>query len=57
MASLKKSYIGSVMRKRGVLSNENREKLVGIFPKNKTDIFDAGSIICEFSEVRPRLKQ
>ena len=39
------------MRKRGVLNNENREKLVGIFPKNKNEIFDAGSIICEPSDV------
>ena len=31
----KKSYIGSAMRKRGVLGDSDREKLVGIFPKDK----------------------
>ena len=34
MASTKKSYIGSAMRKRGVLNDSNREKLVGILPKD-----------------------
>ena len=52
MASTKKSYIGSAMRKRGVLSNEDREKLVGIFPINKKETFDAGAIICKKSEVK-----
>ena len=40
MASTKKSYIGSAMRKRGVLSSEDREKLVGFFPVNKKETFD-----------------
>ena len=31
MASIKKSYIGSAMRKRGVLSADDRETLVGFF--------------------------
>ena len=52
MASTKKSYIGSAMRKRGVLNYGDREKLVGIFPKNKNDTFDAGSIICKQSEIK-----
>tara|TARA_B100000686_G_C16802712_1_gene987329 strand:+ start:3792 stop:6770 length:2979 start_codon:yes stop_codon:yes gene_type:complete len=52
MASTKKSYIGSAMRKRGVLSNDDREKLVGIFPINKKETFDAGAIICKKSEVK-----
>ena len=47
MASTKKSYVGSSMRKRGVLKDENRETLVGIFPKNRKHTFDAGTIICE----------
>ena len=34
MASTKKSYIGSAMRKRGVLKNDDREILVGFFPAN-----------------------
>ena len=52
MASNKKSYIGSSMRKRGVLSSENREKLVGFFPKNKKDTFDAGTLVCEQNNIK-----
>ena len=52
MASTKKSYVGSAMRKRGVLAMENREKLVGIFPKNKSKTFDAGTILCKKNEVK-----
>ena len=51
MASTKKSYIGSAMRKRGVLNDNNREKLVGIFPKDKNATFDAGAIICELENI------
>ena len=52
MASTKKSYIGSSMRKRGVLGDENRERLVGIFPKKRKETFEAGSIICKQTEVK-----
>ena len=52
MASNKKSYIGSAMRKRGVLSAEDREKLVGFFPVNKKDTFDSGTIICEKNNIK-----
>ena len=52
MASTKKSYIGSAMRTRGVLSNEDREKLVGIFPKDQKETFDAGSILCKPETVK-----
>ena len=52
MASLKKSYIGSAMRKRGVLDNKDRQTLVGIFPINRKETFDAGSILCKSSEVK-----
>ena len=51
MASIKKSYIGSAMRKRGVLGNVGRETLVGLFPKNKNEQFDAGTILCEVGKV------
>jgi len=40
------------MRKRGVLGDSDREKLVGIFPKDKQQTFDAGTIICEQNEVK-----
>jgi sarcosine oxidase subunit alpha len=52
MASTKKSYIGSAMRTRGVLSNEDREKLVGIFPKDQKETFDAGSILCRPEKIK-----
>ena len=52
MASDKKSYIGSAMRKRGILSSKDREMLVGFFPINKNDTFDAGTIICEKNNIK-----
>jgi len=51
MASNKKSYIGSAMRTRGVLSSEDREILVGFFPVNKKETFDSGTIICEKNNI------
>ena len=52
MASNKKSYIGSAMRKRGILTLEDREMLVGFFPVNKNETFDAGTIICEKNNIK-----
>ena len=52
MASVKKSYIGSSMQKRGALSEPVRENLVGLFPKNKNEKFDAGTILCEVGKVK-----
>ena len=52
MASTKKSYIGSAMQKRGVLNASDREKLVGFFPKDKLETFEAGSIICETNKLK-----
>ena len=52
MTSDKKSYIGSAMQKRGVLSDTKRETLVGLFPKNKNEKFDAGTILCEVGKVK-----
>ena len=40
------------MRKRGVLSDGNRESLVGLFPKNKKETFDAGTILCEKENIK-----
>ena len=51
MASTKKSYIGSAMRKRGVLNSEDREQLVGFFPVDKNKTFDAGTIVCEKNHI------
>ena len=52
MASTKKSYIGSAMKNRGVLNEQNREKLVGFFPVDKSKTFDAGSLICEEDKLK-----
>ena len=46
MASDKKSYIGDVLRKRPALQDENRQRLVGIFPKNRDQTFNAGALLC-----------
>lgn len=46
MASTKKSYIGNVLRRRPELVREDRPRLVGIFPKDRSEIFNAGAIIC-----------
>ena len=51
MASTKKSYIGSAMRKRGALSENDRETLVGFFPANQSDTFNAGTIVCEKNQI------
>ena len=51
IASDKKPYIGSVLRKRPHLQASNRPELVGIFPKNKSQKFAAGSILCAKDEV------
>ena len=51
MASDKKSYIGSVLRKRPDLTRDDRPKLVGIFPKDKNDTFKAGSILCAENKI------
>ena len=52
MASVKKSYIGSAMRKRGVLSDDDREILVGFFPQDLKETFNAGTIVCEEQSIK-----
>ena len=47
MASDKKSYIGGVLKNRPELLKGDRPRLVGIFPKDRREIFNAGSILCE----------
>ena len=46
MASAKKPYIGSVLRKRPHLQDTNRPKLVGILPKDRSRTFGSGAILC-----------
>ena len=51
MASDKKSYIGSALRKRPEMTKDDRPRLVGIFPKDRREIFNAGSILCAADNV------
>ena len=46
MASDKKPYIGSALRKRPDMTRDNRPRLVGIFPRDRREIFNAGSLLC-----------
>ena len=46
MASDKKPYIGSALRKRPDMARDNRPRLVGIFPRDHREIFNAGSLLC-----------
>ena len=47
MASDKKSYIGSALRKRSDLTRTDRPQLVGILPADKSETFKAGSVLCD----------
>lgn len=51
MASPKKAFIGSALRKRPELTREDRPRLVGIFPKDRTQKFNAGAILCAENNV------
>ena len=51
MASTKKSYIGSALRMRPELQKEGRPQLVGILPKDRTQTFNAGSILVNQSSL------
>ncbi len=46
MAAKNKSFIGSALRNRPALNDENRPRLVGIFPKDRAETFNGGSILC-----------
>ena len=47
MASPNKSFIGSSLRQRPEMIKEDREQLVGIFPKDRSKTFNAGAILCD----------
>jgi glycine cleavage system aminomethyltransferase T len=51
MASPAKSFIGSAMRNRPELLREDRPRLVGIKPKDTSQTFNAGSILCAQDKV------
>ncbi len=52
MASDKKSYIGSALRKRPDLNRPNRPQLVGIIPKERSETFKAGSVLCAEHKIK-----
>jgi sarcosine oxidase subunit alpha len=51
MASEKKSYIGSALRKRPEMQRRDRPMLVGIFPRDRSRKFSAGAILCSPDKV------
>ena len=52
MASTKKDFIGHVLRHRPHLKNhKQRQQLVGIYPCDKNDTFNAGAILCDKDNV------
>ncbi|MDE0280105.1 MAG: sarcosine oxidase subunit alpha family protein [Gammaproteobacteria bacterium] len=51
MASDRKSYIGSALRKRPEMQRPDRPRLVGILPKERSQTFKAGAILCEPGKV------
>ena len=54
MASKKKPFIGSALRQRPELLRDDRPQLVGIFPKDRSLTFNAGSILCSSDQVKGR---
>ncbi len=46
MASTKKAFVGDALRKRPELMRPDRAKLVGIFPKDRSQTFNGGSLLC-----------
>ena len=51
MASTKKPYIGSVLRQRPELTRADRPRLVGIFPKDRSQMFNGGALLCAEGKV------
>ncbi|XYK80481.1 MAG: sarcosine oxidase subunit alpha family protein [Labrenzia sp.] len=51
MASTKKPFIGSALRQRPELMREDRPQLVGIFPRERSQTFKAGSLLCDADAV------
>ncbi len=51
MASPNKVFIGSALRKRPDMTRKDRPKLVGIKPRDKSQTFNAGAILCRDDQV------
>jgi sarcosine oxidase subunit alpha len=47
MASVKKPFIGNALRHRPELMREDRPRLVGIFPKDRSQRFNGGALLCK----------
>ena len=52
MASRKKPFIGKALSTRPDLLDENRPRLVGVFPADRADTFRTGAILCETGAVK-----
>ena len=51
MASTQKPFIGSVLRQRPELVRSDRPRLVGIFPKDRSQTFSGGAILCSTDKI------
>ncbi len=51
MAAGNKHYIGSALRKRPALVREDRPRLVGVFPRDRSQTFNAGALLCRAEQV------
>lgn len=50
MASVKKSFVGSALRQRPELLRKDRPQLVGVFPKDRSQTFNGGALLCKPGE-------
>ncbi len=50
MASPNKSFIGSTLKSRSELMREDRPRLVGIKPRDRSKTFNAGAILCKIDQ-------
>ncbi|MGB3313516.1 MAG: glycine cleavage T C-terminal barrel domain-containing protein, partial [Albidovulum sp.] len=51
MASTKKAFIGAALRQRPDLTRGDRPRLVGIFPKDRSQSFNGGALLCASGKV------
>ena len=51
MASPNKDFVGNVLRKRPFMIGPDRARLVGIFPEDQKDTFNAGAILCSANRI------
>lgn len=47
MASIRKPFIGGILRKRPDLQSKDRPQIVGLVPVTRGEVFKGGSILCE----------